>query len=324
MNPKRRTLLLGAAAAALAPPAFANDWPSRPIRLVVPFAAGGPTDFIARLLATPLSQALGQPVVIENRPGASGNLGAQNVLDGEADGYTLLHNTVGMQAVNPLMYPQARFQPARDFVPIATTAAMPNVLVVHPGKLPVKSLADLIRLGKASANGLTYATFGAGTSPHIYGALLQKAAGFRAVAVPYKGSSPALTDVMAGQVDFVFDSFTTCIGQIQGGKLRPLAITASQRSPLLPDVPTLKEAGYPDVDLKYWFSLQAPAQTPKAVIERLRAAAAKAVNDPGYIAALRARGAEPMATRPAELAAFVRTDAQRWTTVARDIGIKPE
>lgn len=324
MNPKRRSLMLGAAVSMLARPVLAAGWPTRPIKLVVPFAAGGPTDFIARLLATPLSRELGQPVVIDNRPGASGNLGAQNVLDADADGYTLLHNTVGMHAVNPLMYPSARFQPLRDFKPIATTAAMPNVLVVHPDKLPVRSVADLVRIGKSRADGLTYATFGAGTSPHIYAALLQKAAGFSAMAIPYKGSSPALTDVMAGQVDFVFDSFTTCIGQIQGGKLRALAITASGRSPMLPDVPTLKEAGYPGVDMKFWFSLQAPAHTPKAVIDRLRAAAAKAVADPDYIAALRARGAEPMPTRSSELDAFVQRDAERWTSVARGLGIKPQ
>ncbi|GJG94026.1 tripartite tricarboxylate transporter substrate binding protein [Cupriavidus pauculus] len=324
MNPIRRTLVLGAAAAMVAGPVFAADWPSKPVRIVVPFAAGGPTDFIARLLATALSRELGQPVVIDNRPGASGNIGAQHVLDSGADGYTLLHNTVAMQAVNPLMYPHARFQPGRDFVPIATTGSMPNVLVVHPDKLGASTLADLVRLGKAKSDALTYATFGAGTSPHIYGALLQKAAGFHAVAVPYKGSSPALTDVMAGQVDFVFDSFTTCIGQIQGGKLKALAITASQRSPMLPDVPTLKEAGYPSVDLKFWFSLQASAQTPKPVVDRLRAAAAKAVNDPEYVAALRNRGAEPMPTRPDQLVDFVRHDTERWTKVARGLGIQPE
>lgn len=324
MNPTRRTLLIGAVASVLAGPLFAADWPTKPVRIVVPFAAGGPTDFIARLLATALSKELGQPVVIDNRPGASGNIGAQHVLDSGNDGYTLLHNTVAMQAVNPLMYPHARFLPSRDFVPIATTGSMPNVLVVHPDKLKVKTLADLVQLGKAKPGALTYATFGAGSSPHIYGSLLQKKAGFEAVAVPYKGSSPALTDVMAGQVDFVFDSFTTCIGQIQGGKLKPLAITSAQRSPMLPDVPTLKEAGYPGADLKFWFSLQAPAQTPKAVVDRLRTAAAKAVNDPEYVAALRNRGAEPMPTRPDQLANIVRSDAERWTNIARGLGIQPE
>jgi len=195
---------------------------------------------------------------------------------------------------------------------------------VHPDKLKVKTLADLVQLGKAKPDALTYATFGAGSSPHIYGSLLQKKAGFQAVAVPYKGSSPALTDVMAGQVDFVFDSFTTCFGQIQGGKLRPLAITSSQRSPMLPDVPTLKEAGYPGADLKFWFSLHASAQTPRDVVDRLRAATAKAVNDPEYVAALRNRGAEPMSTRPDQLVTFVRTDSERWRNVARGLGIQPE
>ncbi|MCY0855521.1 Bug family tripartite tricarboxylate transporter substrate binding protein [Cupriavidus sp. D39] len=320
----RRTFLTGAAASLLTRPLLAEQWPSRPVKLVVPFAAGGPGDFVARLIAIPLGNRLGQPVVVENKPGAGGNLGTQTVLDANADGYTLLLNTVGMHAVNPLLFPDLRFRPQRDLVAIGVVATVPNVLVVHPSKLGVNTLADLVRIGKQRPNNLTYATFGAGSSPHIYGALLQKEAGFSAVAVPYKGSAPASTDVMAGNVDFLFDSMTTSIGQIQGGKLKALAITAAARSPLLPDVPTLQEAGYPALDLKFWLSLQASAKTPPALVEKLRQAVAQSASDPGYGSALIARGAEPFHMAPADLQAYVNRDAARWTALARSIDIKPE
>jgi len=324
MGLSRRTFLAGAGTALLAPPLLADQWPTRPIRLVVPFAAGGPGDFVARLIAIPLARKLGQPVVVENKPGAGGNLGTQSVLDANADGYTILLNTVGMHAVNPLMFPDLRFQPQRDLVAIGVVATVPNVLVVHPTKLGVNTLADLVRLGRQRPNNLSYATYGAGSSPHIYGALLQKAAGFTAVAVPYKGSAPASSDVMAGSVDFLFDSMTTCIGQIHGGKLKGLAITSASRSTLLPDVPTLKEAGYPALDLKFWLSLQASAKTPPAIVQTLREAVAQCARDADYGKALIARGAEPFHIAPAEVQAYVNHDAARWTALARSIDIKPE
>jgi len=321
---KRRTVLTGAVASLLAPPLLASPWPSRPVRIIVPFAAGGPGDFVARMVAIPLSRVLGQSVIVENKPGAGGNLGAQYVVDSEANGYTLLLNTVGMHAVNPLLFPGARLQPRRDLVAIGIAAMVPNVLVVHPTKLHVNTLADLVELGRQKPDNLTYATYGAGSSPHIYGALLQKAAGFSAVAVPYKGSAPASTDVMAGQVDFLFDSMTTCVGKIQGGTLKGLAITSEARSPLLPDVPTLKEAGYPALDLKFWLSLQVSAKTPPELVEVLRQAMARSVTDPQYTQGLIARGAEPFQIDPAELQAYVNRDADRWEALARSIGIKPE
>ncbi|CAN7152497.1 hypothetical protein D9M68_73640 [compost metagenome] len=324
MTFSRRTLLLGTAAALLARHGFAQGWPSRPVRIVVPFAAGGPGDFVARLAAKHLAQVLTQPVVVENKPGASGNLGAQLVLDTEADGHTLLLNTVGMQAVNPLMYPAARFLPQRDFVAIGIAATVPNVLVVHPAKLGVATMSDLVSLGKLRPGNLTFATYGPGSSPHIYGALLQRLAGFSAIEVPYKGSAPASSDVMAGQVDFLFDSMTTCVGQIQGGKLKGLAITSAERSPLLPAVPTMKEAGYGGLDLKYWLSLQASARTPPEIVSALRQALARALADPAYQRALAARGAEPLLIAPAQVQAFVDRDAERWTAAARSIGIRAE
>jgi len=324
MRQNRRTFLMGATSALFARPLFANIWPERPLRLIVPFAAGGPGDFAARLIAIPLGRRLGQPVIVENKPGAGGNIGTQAVLDANADGYALLLNTVGMHAVNPLLYPELRFKPQRDLVTIGVIATVPNVLVVHPTKLGVKDLADLVRLGRQRRDNLTYATYGSGSSPHIYGALLLKAAGLSAVAVPYKGSAPASTDVMGGNVDFLFDSMTTCIGQIQGGKLKGLAITSAQRSSLLPDVPTLREAGYPALDLKFWLSLQASAKTPAPIVEALRQAVAQSTQDPAYGSALTARGAEPFHIAPADVQAYVNRDTERWTALARSIDIRPE
>lgn len=324
MKISRRTFLAGTGAALCAGRLRASQWPTRPVRIVVPFAAGGPGDFVARQIALPLAQKLGQPVVVENKPGAGGNLGTQSVLDAAADGYTVLLNTVGMQAVNPLMFPELRFQPQRDLVAIGMVATVPNVLVVHPTKLGVSSLADLVRIGRQRPHNLSYATYGAGSSPHIYGALLQKAAGFTAVAVPYKGSAPASSDVMAGNVDFLFDSMTTCIGQVRGGRLKGLAITSSARSPLLPDVPTLQEAGYPALDLKFWLSLQVSARTPATVVETLRDAVAQCTRDAAYGKALVARGAEPFYLAPAQVQEFVNRDAARWTALARSIDIRPE
>ncbi|WP_151447642.1 Bug family tripartite tricarboxylate transporter substrate binding protein [Lacisediminimonas profundi] len=323
----RRSFLLAGASAIVAAPAFAqsaNDWPSRPIRIVVPFAAGGPTDFIARLLATPLSAALGQSVVIENRPGASGNIGSQAVADAAPDGYTLVHNTVGMHGIIPLMYPSLRLQPLRDLVPIATTGAMANVLVTHPSKLQVGSVRELVEKGRSRPGALTFATFGNGTSPHVYAMLLQKLGGFTGLAIPYRGSAPAMTAALAGEVDFLFDNISTCAGQIKAGTLKGLGITSTVRSSLLPNLPTMKEAGFPGFDLNFWFSLEAPAKTPAPIVEKLQMAMAKVLADKSYIEGLQARGAEPFATKPSELISFVASETERWQKTATNIGIKAD
>jgi len=312
------------AAASLSAPAHADNWPSKPITLLVPFSAGGPTDFIARLVAEPLARELGQQVIVQNKPGASGNVGYQSVLNGPADGYTLMHNTVGMQAVNPLMYPGAKMHPLQDYVPVGTTGAMPNLLVVNPERTPAATLAELVERGRGTANGLSYATFGPGSSPHVYGALLQKLADFQAVGVAYKGSANAVTDVIGGQVDFLFDSMSTSIGQVQAGRLKALAITSGERSPLLPDVPTLKEAGYPGLDLKFWFSLQVPAGTPLEVVSKLRESIARVVASDAYRKAMQERGAEALQVAPADLDAFFKRETAQWTEAANAIGLKAE
>jgi tripartite-type tricarboxylate transporter receptor subunit TctC len=319
-----KALAAALAATVLASPAVADTWPSKPITLLVPFSAGGPTDFIARLVAEPLSRELGQQVIVQNKPGASGNVGYQSVLNGPADGYTLMHNTVGMQAINPLMYPSAKMHPLQDYVPVGITGAMPNLLVVNPERTPVKTLDELVERGRATSNGLSYATFGPGSSPHVYGALLQKAAKFQAVGVAYKGSANAVTDVIGGQIDFLFDSMSTSIGQVQAGRLKALAITSAQRSPMLPDVPTLKEAGYGSLDLKFWFSLQVPAGTPPEVVKKLRGAVANVVASDAYRKAMQERGAEALPVAPADLDAFFKRETAQWTDAANAVGLKAE
>ena len=324
MNISRRTIL--AAGIGMLAPNLAraqSSFPVRPLKMVVPFAAGGPTDFIIRLLADPLAGNLKQTVVIENRTGAAGNIGAVAVAQSEADGYTLLHSTVAMLAVNPILYPSASFNPMRDFTTIATTASLPNVLVVNPLTTNVSSVADLIALAKSKPGGLTYATFGAGSSPHILGALFQKLTGIEAVPIPYRGSAPALTDVIGGRVDMLFDSITTSAEQVKAGTVRALAVTSSERAPQLPDVPTMKEIGFAGFDLSFWFSIQVPAATPEATITRLQSALYDTMSQQSFADALRLRGAEPLIVPREQLKDYVARESERWTRVATEIGLKP-
>lgn len=320
----RRSFIVGAGALVAAPAFGSSKWPAKPIRIVVPFPPGGPTDLIVRLFSEPLASALGQPVVVENRSGASGNIGAQHVADAEPDGYTLVHNTVGIQAINPLMYPDSRLNPQNDFIGIATTTAIPSVLVVNPKSLPVTSLQELIETGKKNPDKLNMATFGVGTSAHVYGSLLQKQGEFNAVEVPYRGSGLALTALLGDQVDFLFSNITTCISHIQAGTLRALAVAAPARLAELPDVPTMSEAGYPGIDLKFWMALYAPAKTPKPIVDTLRKTLYQLMTDPKYAATLREKGAAAMPIAPAELDQFLKTDTERWARAAREIGIKAQ
>ncbi len=322
----RRTFVLGTSSLLAAPFVQAQSpWrATKPIKIVVPFPSGGPTDFIVRLMTGPLGDELGQPVIIENKAGVSGNLGAQGVAESEPDGHTLVHNTVGVQAVNPLMFPNSRFVAQRDLVGVATTATMPNVLVVNPRKLDVQNMKQLVEHARKPGHPLSIATFGAGTSAHVYASLLQKLGDFKATEVPYRGSALALNDVIGGQVDCVFDNITTCVGHVQSGGVRGLAITAPKRSQLLPDVPTMAEAGFPAFDLKFWFALFAPARTPQPILDRLQAAIYKVLHDPAYVSTLTSRGAEPLVVPSNELAGFLTTESNRWTDIARQIGVKPQ
>ena len=307
----------------LCTPAMAQNWPTKPITIVVPFAAGGPTDFIARLLAEPLSKELGQPVIISNRAGASGTIGVQSVKDSAPDGYTLVHTTIAAQALNPILYPDWKVNPQKDFAVVGTTATLPNVLVVSP-KLGVSTMAELVQLGKSKKDGLTYATFGVGTSPHILGMLFQKASDIKSVAIPYKGSAPALVDVMAGQVDFSFDNITTSAPQVQAGKIKALAIAAPNRSKMLPDVPTLAELGYAGFDLSFGFSLSAPLGIPAETLSTLQNAFQNVSRSAVYAQSLQERGAEPLLVNKQDLPAFIATADARWARVADELNLKGE
>lgn len=319
----RRSALKGLGATMLSAHSLARANTDRTLRIVVPFAAGGPGDFTARLAAVYMARELGQNVIVENKPGAGGNIGTQLVADAPADGGTVLLNTVGMQAINPMLYPNLRFSPTLDFLTLGIVAVVPNVLVVHPTKLEVGTLAELVALAKRKPGQLTYATFGSGSSPHIYASLLLKNAGIEAVGVPYKGSAPASSDVMAGNVDFLFDSMTTALGPIQGGRLKGLAITSSGRSRQLPEIPTMQECGYPAVNLRFWLSLQIHANTPMPVVNRLRAALYRSITNPEYVTALNARGAEGLAIEPDKVHPFVLKDTEHWTSLGQQIDIRP-
>lgn len=321
MKLTRRAALLGTAstfALARITSARASDT----IKIVVPFAAGGPTDFVARLFAEPLSAALGQQIVIENRAGASGNLGAQAVADAAADGSTLLHTTIASQALNPILFPTSRLKPLKDFVAVGTTAALPNVLVVQPKKLDVSTVAQLVEAGKRSPGGLTYGMFGHGTSPHILSLLLQKKAGFQATPVSYRGSPLALTDLVSGQIDFLFDNITTSAEQVKTGTVRGLAVTSAARSSVLPDVPTLKEAGLDGFDLNFGFSLMAPRGTPMPILTRLRDAFDAVAKSTAYVDGLRLRGADPLVVPQPELETFMQRETDRWIDVAQQISLR--
>jgi len=315
------TLIAALAALPLSVSVAQTDNGSAPVRIVVPFSAAGPTDFIARLFAKALSDELKTTVIVENKPGASGNIGTQYVVDGPADGTVLVHTTAAMQAVNPILYPDQRFHPAKDLTPIGITGSLANVLVVHPDS-GINSIEELVEKGKTTE--LTYATFGPGTSPHIYGELLTGLTGIKAIPIAYKGSGNAKADMLAGRIDFMFDSMTTAVTTVEGGQLRGLATTAPERSALLPDVPTLKEKGYGKQNLNFWFALQAPSKTPADVVERLRISVANAANNPTYKAAVAERGVDTFTVPASDVERFITEDTEVWRQGVTAMGIKAE
>ncbi|HAU57922.1 MAG TPA: hypothetical protein DCW87_10485 [Comamonadaceae bacterium] len=305
--------LLGMVAGTVAPGAMAQTapWPERPIKIVVPFAPGGATDLVARLVGTEIAKDLGQPVIVENKGGAAGNLGADAVAKSPADGYTLLWGTIGTLAINQLMSKKLPYDAQKDFKPIPMVASFPNILVV-PLSSPAKSVADLVALGKAK--GLTYASSGVGTSLHLSGVMLAEASGLALTHVPYKGSAQAMTDVIGGQVDMIFDNLPPAYSMIKGGKVRPLAVTGTKRAALLPDVPTMGELGFKNFAIDSWSGLLAPAGTPDAVLRKLDAAVKKAIMAPGFEARLIQTGAERIYKDPAGFAQHIQSEHARWRT----------
>jgi len=300
--------------------ANADTWPTKQIRLVVPFAPGGTTDILARQVGQQLTEVLGQPVVIDNRAGAGGNIGAAEVAKAAPDGYTLLMGTPGTQAINQFIYTKMPYDTEKDFAPVSFVARVPNVLVVYPGT-GIKSVAELISYAKANPNKLSAASPGAGTTGHLSLELFKKATGTEIQHVPYKGSGPALNDLLGGQVQLTFDNLPSAMPHIQSGKLTALAVTTEQRVPSLPNVPTVASvvAGY---EASSWFVIMAPAKTPDAVVRKLASEIDKILKKPDVIERMKALGADPVGGTPEALGRHIASEVQKWREVARASGAK--
>jgi len=308
---------------ALAPLAIAQPYPNKPIRVIVPFAPGGNVDITARLVAPGLQEALGQPVVIENKPGAGGTIGADAVAKSAPDGYTLLMGSNSTFSVAPSLYPKNPYNPLADFAPVAMIASAPFVLVVNPG-VAAKDARELVALAKASPGKLTMSSAGTGSSNHLVGELFQEISGARFTHVHYKGSGQALTDLMGGQVNLHFDQITSAASHIQGGKLRALLVTAPQRVPMLPDVPTATEAGYPSFEATNVTGLIAPAGTPREIVDKLNAAVQKIIAQPAIRAKFADIGAQTTGGTPEQFGAYIREDLAKWTRIVKEANVKVE
>ena len=301
----------------------AQEWPNKPIRWIVPFPPGGAMDVMARALAEKSSKSLGQAVVIENKPGAGGNIGADFVARSDADGYTMMITSIGM-ATNKYLYPKLSYDPVKDFSPVSLIAIVPNVLVTNATQPNVKTVSDVIANAKAQPGKLTYASAGNGSSIHLAGEVFTSMAKIDMQHIPYKGSNPAVTDLLGGQVNYMFDSITSAKPHIDAGKLRPIGITTSKRSKALPNVPTIAESGLPGYEVTPWFAVFVPAATPKPIVNKLNAALLDALKSPEIKAKFDGIGAEPLGTTPDELASYLNKEIERWGKVISTNNIKSD
>jgi tripartite-type tricarboxylate transporter receptor subunit TctC len=313
--------MFGVTVACIAAPSRADDFPARPITILVPFPPGGSSDIVMRLVAHKVSENTKQTVVIENRPGGAGNVAALAIKNAPPDGYLLMMGHTGTHAVNPTLYTDLQFDPVKDFQPITALIAFNNILVV-PVASPAHSVAELVALAKSKAEGLTYGSQGIGTGGHLLGVLLAKSAGINLVHVPYRGIAPAVTDTVAGQVDMLFSSYLSAAGQIEAGRLRMLAIAGTERHPRIPDVPTMPEAGYPDVQMQQWFGLFAPAGTPAPIVAKLNVEFVQALQSDEVRNQVLPQVAFVTPSTPEELGAMVVRDMERLGRVVRESGAK--
>jgi tripartite-type tricarboxylate transporter receptor subunit TctC len=312
-------LLLAATPAA----ALAQAYPLKPVRLIVPFPPAGGNDVFARLLAQKLSEAWKQQVLVENRPGAGGNVGTEFAARAAPDGYTLLLGHTGTLAINPALYAKTGYDPQRDFAPISLLASAPLVLVVHPGTA-IHTVGDIVAIARAKPGELNYASSGNGTGSHLSGELLQVLAGIKLTHVPYKGTSPAITDVIGGQVPMMFSVIPTALPQIRAGKLRAIAVTGVARMPQMPEVPTVAESGLPEFESTLAYGILAPRGTPESVLAEIHAQIARIAASREYRERIEFEGAVPIEGTPAEFAALIHTQAGKWGKLIRAAGIKPE
>lgn len=292
-------------------------WPAQPVKWIVPYPPGGSTDMLARLVSHKLGERLGQPVIVENKAGAGGNIGTDFAVKQPADGYTIVMGNIGPISINPALYPDLPYKPQRDLAPVTMLMSVPNLLVVNPA-LPVRSVQELIAYAKKSKAPLDYATPGAGTSLHLAGELFASSAGVRLTHVPYRGSAPGLNDTVAGHVPMMFDNMPSALQLVKAGKLRALAITSTARSPQLPDVPTMAEAGLPGYEIAGWFGVLAPAATPADVVGRLNAEMVKIIRSPDFSRRMAEIGAVPIGDTPAEMKARIGTDTENYAKLVKD------
>jgi tripartite-type tricarboxylate transporter receptor subunit TctC len=296
-------------------------WPSKPVTLVVPFPAGGGADVLARTIMPRVARALGQPIVIDNRPGAGGNIGAEFVARAAPDGYTLLYGTNGTHGINPALYRKLGFDPAKDFVPVARLTDIAAVLIVNP-KVPAQTTAQLIAYARANPGRLNFASAGNGTTSHLAGEMFKQQAGLFIVHIPYRGGAPAMTDLIGGQVDMMIEVMPNAIPHVRDGRVRGLAVSTPKRFPTAPELPTIAESGLPGFEASAWDGIFAPAGTPPAVVQKINAAVRQALEDPEIAAVLLSRGAVPVPGSPETFARHVAASAERWQAAVRSSGAK--
>jgi tripartite-type tricarboxylate transporter receptor subunit TctC len=303
--------------------AGAQNFPSKPIRVVIPFVAGGSSDIVGRAIGAKFQEFLGQPAVVENKPGANGAIAAEFVAKADADGHTILVGSIGVFSINPALFKDLRYNPVRDFAPVTLAVTTPNVLITKPA-LATNSMKELVDYAKKNPGKLSYCSSGTGSSDHLTAELLNQVAGISAVHVPYKGGAACQTDIMGGQVDISFQNLGAVTNYIRGNRMKALAVTAKARNPQLPNVPTTAEGGFPDLVVTSWQAAAAPAKTPREIVAKLNDATVKALRSPEVRERMSQIGFDVVASTPEEFGSFMKQEVERWTEVVKRGGIKPD
>ena len=318
-----KRLLVACFAATLSSGAYAQAWPAKPIRIVIPFVAGGSSDIVGRAIGSKFQELLGQPAVVENRPGANGAIAAEFVAKSDPDGYTILVGSIGVFSINAALFKDLRYNPVKDFAPITLAVTTPNVLITKP-ELKANSLRELVAFAKQNPGKLSYCSSGTGSSDHLTAELLKQMSGSDALHVPYKGGAACQTDIMGNQVDFSFQNLGAVTNYIKGGRMKALAVTAGGRHPQLPDVPSAGEAGFPELVVTSWQAAAAPAKTPREIVAKLNQATVKALRSPDVSERMKQIGFDVVAGTPEEFGKFMQQEVDRWTRVVSKGGIKPD